>query len=467
MTVTNWMRGDILGADDLDAAFGNSVDKRGDTMVGLLTLVRDPIGPLDAATKQYVDNTVLGLVPSNVYVIKAGDTMTGPLVLSGTLTHATKTGAMWGTYLGDTRPWFVNGKWGFGWQAVSTTDSVAGSGVLTVQRNATYVGSSGANPAALAVNSVIGPNVTGGESALAVLVNDSGSSGIHVGTQITCNKLVASAATLFAGNTVAQDQTGRKSSVAGALVTHEFDIIAAGPDDQADRINLDLIGREYPGGSTDGATVHTVAGARVRGQTRRGGAAGVVNTPSTSVYGFRTQTAADIGGAGQMMAFQNAFACDAASNAGFSAVSAVQTLQTNAAFVGGVTTLTLATTNDKLCNYVWPGCLVTGTGIAANTHVVTESYDNNVTITITIDIPTSGAIANGATLTFTNQINNAFTASGYLTGNVFSSPGFSVNTVGRIAPLLTNAANDAAAAAAGVAIGQMYRNANAVQVRLV
>ena len=32
---------------------------------------------------------------------------------------------------------------------------------------------------------------------------------------------------------------------------------------------------------------------------------------------------------------------------------------------------------------------------------------------------------------------------------------------------LTNAANDGAAAAAGVQIGQLYRNGNAVQIRLV
>lgn len=35
------------------------------------------------------------------------------------------------------------------------------------------------------------------------------------------------------------------------------------------------------------------------------------------------------------------------------------------------------------------------------------------------------------------------------------------------APALVNAANDGAAAAAGVAIGQLYRNDNAIQVRLV
>lgn len=35
------------------------------------------------------------------------------------------------------------------------------------------------------------------------------------------------------------------------------------------------------------------------------------------------------------------------------------------------------------------------------------------------------------------------------------------------APALVNAANDGAAAVAGVAVGQEYRNGNAIQVRLV
>lgn len=80
MTATNWKRGDTLVADDLDAAFGNSVDKRGDTMVGLLTLASDPVGPFDAATKQYIDNK---MSPTGPYILKAGDTMLGALTLAG------------------------------------------------------------------------------------------------------------------------------------------------------------------------------------------------------------------------------------------------------------------------------------------------------------------------------------------------------------------------------------------------
>jgi len=51
--------------------------------------------------------------------------------------------------------------------------------------------------------------------------------------------------------------------------------------------------------------------------------------------------------------------------------------------------------------------------------------------------------------------------------DAFKSNGFSVGPSGRITVRLDNAANDAAAASAGVPIGALYRNAGAVMVRLV
>jgi hypothetical protein len=49
-----------------------------------VALAYDPIQPLQAATKQYVDNQIAsGLGGSTVFVRTAGSTMTGPLVLSG------------------------------------------------------------------------------------------------------------------------------------------------------------------------------------------------------------------------------------------------------------------------------------------------------------------------------------------------------------------------------------------------
>ena len=51
-------------------------------------------------------------------------------------------------------------------------------------------------------------------------------------------------------------------------------------------------------------------------------------------------------------------------------------------------------------------------------------------------------------------------------GGFLKGPSFLVDGAGRCSPLLTNAVNDAAAAVAGVPIGAMYRNVNAVQVRL-
>lgn len=51
-------------------------------------------------------------------------------------------------------------------------------------------------------------------------------------------------------------------------------------------------------------------------------------------------------------------------------------------------------------------------------------------------------------------------------GHAFRSPGFSVDGAGNVLPHLLNAANDAAAASAGVPLNALYRNGNAVQIRL-
>ena len=71
--------------DTKQSALGfTPVNKAGDTMTGLLVLSADPAAALGAATKQYVDTglatkqTSLGFVPVN----KAGDTMTGALTLA-------------------------------------------------------------------------------------------------------------------------------------------------------------------------------------------------------------------------------------------------------------------------------------------------------------------------------------------------------------------------------------------------
>jgi hypothetical protein len=53
--------------------------KAGDTMTGPLTLPGDPTAPLHAATKQYVDGLS---VSADEFVLKSGDTMTGPLTLA-------------------------------------------------------------------------------------------------------------------------------------------------------------------------------------------------------------------------------------------------------------------------------------------------------------------------------------------------------------------------------------------------
>lgn len=56
---TSFTRGENpLRADKLNTAFGERVARSGDTMQGMLTLHGNPVGPFDAATKQYVDANI-------------------------------------------------------------------------------------------------------------------------------------------------------------------------------------------------------------------------------------------------------------------------------------------------------------------------------------------------------------------------------------------------------------------------
>lgn len=84
MTQTDWIRGETLYADDLDAAFGRCVDINGDTMRGEFALAMDPIRPMDAVTKQYLDNRMVGAPPPSAISVTISDT--APVgVVSGAL----------------------------------------------------------------------------------------------------------------------------------------------------------------------------------------------------------------------------------------------------------------------------------------------------------------------------------------------------------------------------------------------
>jgi len=61
----------------------------GGTMTGILTLSGNPVGPMDASTKQYVDNniTTVNTTLGN-YLLKSGGTLTGSLILAADPTAA-------------------------------------------------------------------------------------------------------------------------------------------------------------------------------------------------------------------------------------------------------------------------------------------------------------------------------------------------------------------------------------------
>lgn len=71
-----------IASDVTNALTYTPANRAGDTMLGILTLAQDPVGVLDAATKQYVDNAAVGLKQKDS--VKAAST--GNLTLSGTQT---------------------------------------------------------------------------------------------------------------------------------------------------------------------------------------------------------------------------------------------------------------------------------------------------------------------------------------------------------------------------------------------
>lgn len=443
MVATTYVAGTGVPATQLNGDFSRCLDKSGDTMVGMLTLASDPINPLDAATKQYIDNR---LSPGGAFVLKSGDTMSGTLTLNSTLAFSARANGglpvVGGSFIGDlNKLWSTGALFGFGQRPTTTSAANDVGPILTVQRSPAYTGAISGNPSALIVLCNAGTGVTGKENGLISQYTINSASGTYTAGTFTMFKINPGTAAMIDLNVNSQDQTGRMSSVSGSNVPQENDLWASGPDDAGLRIGTEIVSAEYTS-SSDGATTFYVGGFRVRGREVRNPTSGGLAAPTNAVFGVlaTTQAApkalfpnAASTGAGLTGSFTNAFCSDGATIS-FSAASAVQTATTSTSFTGGVTTITL-TTNQNFPAYIWPGALVTGTNIAANTHVVSQSYDNVTTITVVLDTPTSGAIANNATITFTNVIGTAFSASGFITGNAFQSPGFAVNNAGTVTAL--------------------------------
>lgn len=87
---------DVANAATACANLG-AVKKAGDTMTGPLILSADPTDPMGAATKQYADSKGAG------FVAKAGDTMTGTLNMQGATIN------MWGASVSSPRLYFRSG----------------------------------------------------------------------------------------------------------------------------------------------------------------------------------------------------------------------------------------------------------------------------------------------------------------------------------------------------------------------
>jgi len=358
--------------------------------------------------------------------------LNSPVLVGTTIGSANRAGAaMFDIYLGSSnKAWFTGQNWGFGYRSLTTTDPIGSGGpVLTVQRDSQYTGAMTGNPSAFTAVTNVGANVTGLDNVFISQLNLSAIAGVYTSGTIAGFKSGAGGSSMITLNVNSQDRTGRMSSVAGSNVPTEFDLWASGPDDAALRIGVDMIMGEYQP-SSDGATTFTCAGVRTRGRELKVASSGAVSIPTSATVGNKVTTASEQG-AGLTGSFGSGYLVDGATAAAFDASSAVQTRQTDNSFLAGVTTITLVNSTTAP-SYVWPGALVTGAGIAAGTHVVTQSYNGSTQTTITIDTPTSGALALGQNLTFTNRIERGFRTSGFFGTAQYAGTGFSVDPAGNV-----------------------------------
>lgn len=83
MTQTTYAHNQVLMADQLNTDFARTIDRAGDNMTGFLRLFTAPSNPMDAVTKQYVDQAVVGNVGTG-YLPLSGGTLTGPLNYTAT-----------------------------------------------------------------------------------------------------------------------------------------------------------------------------------------------------------------------------------------------------------------------------------------------------------------------------------------------------------------------------------------------
>jgi len=263
MTVTNWMRGQTLVADDLDAAFGDCIDRRGDVMTGLLTLGQDPVSPMDAVPKHIVDAFIVG----TGFVPVAGGTMTGLLTLNAGVSMSGQTATGFGTTIGNILPPLTNvssfpalnlGTTSLIWPTSTVFTGVpptlsdgdtslsitnqylafnkrinsVGNGFATLAVNMNFNNPSAGStqPAALNVTATAQANI-GGAGVIAVngvAVNGSNGSGTSYGGFFTNRKTGTS--TSFGLAVVMDDRTGLPSST-GKNAVNEIDCYANDLDD--------------------------------------------------------------------------------------------------------------------------------------------------------------------------------------------------------------------------------------------
>ena len=474
-------------ADTLDGLFSPTPGSSpfllttGGTMSGTLTLHGPPVGSNDAATKAYVDSsTVSGMLPLS------GGTMTGPLVITATgantarslqdrwhdrynlrdfgpamdgvtsdqtpLTNAfaatsalgtiyvppgninfgafapTSKSVLWklgGTFTGSgTTPIAAIGNNVFEtmlgwtkWIARGSSQNITGlGGVLRLDMVLNHAGGTTGGVMALDVNASTTAGSTLSEAPMAIsgrMTMNSTKVGAQVGVGVFGSGVKSSGAgnaSPFGGNFIADDQTGLASSYGGSSVGSEIDLKANKLDDGtlADGFNTGGAG-PYPGSQRAVATMQF-------GRSNRSD-----NTP---------------------MEVSNVLAIGLFS------------VTVDGAYCSAKNAINIH------CPISFAGLNFLHSTLGASAQAIALQNEQRISWT-----------SDALTVTPTNWRSLVYTTSGtsrlrYMVG---ATEVWSVTDAGQIiyGVLPTNAANDAAAASAGVPVGGVYRNGSALMVRTV
>lgn len=428
---TSFTRGENpLRADKLNQALSERVSRAGDTMTGPLKVPATPTSALDAVPKQYVDGIASGSIPSGVYLPLSGGTVTGRTDFTGGFTSAYP-GTPNKFYSTPTHPSaaYINQTN----QLFSYFVAAAVGGTIgDVVTNARFYSSITGAPDTYIFNAlnVVDYAGSGGHGQQVASYNQALRRTVNAGGS-THNPEI------FGGVFEVIDFTGVDSNQTNTMNGIEVDMTCGGPDSANSRRGF-------------GMYVNTVGGA-----------------VSNAVVNTGVHIAANVGSYNTMINLQSTFN-----------TAAVDMRTANAAtgaahqiWLGTAGTIALDTNASIILSGDAGGAMIMTGMLGSPARIIFEPAggttrqwwagawnDNNFYIGDATGAVTRLTITPAGLFTFNGPVE----VNGVTIHSFASNPAFALS----FATLPTNAANDAAAAGAGVPVGGVYRNGSVLMVRV-